>query len=123
MASRTNDSTENTSVTESTARSAAVSTKAGEKSAAKTSTRKATSGDSTSSAKPAAKTPSTRKKSVPLNPGSNAVQLTPEERQRYVSEAAYFIAERRGFSTGGDVDDWLRAESEIDQLLAGTTRH
>lgn len=43
--------------------------------------------------------------------------LAPEERQRFIAEAAYFKAERRGFAKGGDVDDWIEAEAEIDALL------
>lgn len=31
-----------------------------------------------------------------------------------VAVAAYFLAERRGFAPGGDLDDWLRAEVEIE---------
>jgi hypothetical protein len=33
-----------------------------------------------------------------------------------IAEAAYFRAERRGFVVGGELDDWLAAEAEIDQL-------
>lgn len=54
---------------------------------------------------------------------SNAIQLTPEERHRVVAEAAYFIAERRGFAGGSSIDDWLQAEAEIDRMLAGSTTH
>ncbi len=42
---------------------------------------------------------------------------TDEERQRFVAEAAYFRAERRGFTQGGELDDWLEAEAEIDARL------
>jgi hypothetical protein len=34
-----------------------------------------------------------------------------------VAEAAYFHAERRGFAPGNEVEDWLRAEAEIERLL------
>jgi hypothetical protein len=54
---------------------------------------------------------------------SNAIQLTPEERHRVVAEAAYFIAERRGFAGGSPIDDWLQAEADIDRMLAGSTTH
>lgn len=33
--------------------------------------------------------------------------------------AAYFHAERRGFTPGYEIEDWLRAEQEVDQLLFG----
>lgn len=31
-----------------------------------------------------------------------------------VAEAAYFLAERRGFSPGRELDDWFAAENMID---------
>ena len=40
-----------------------------------------------------------------------------EERSRMITEAAYFRAERRGFAPGGDLEDWLRAEADIDRLI------
>lgn len=43
--------------------------------------------------------------------------LTPEQRRFYVEVAAYYIAERRGFTGGNTVDDWTAAEAEIDRLL------
>ncbi len=49
--------------------------------------------------------------------------VTPEERYRMIAEAAYYIAERCGF-TGGDVAaDWLAAEAEIDRILQQEERH
>jgi hypothetical protein len=36
---------------------------------------------------------------------------------KLISEAAYFIAERRGFTPGSELSDWLRAETEIEGLL------
>ena len=42
-----------------------------------------------------------------------------EQRRRMVAEAAYFRAEKRGFSSGADDEfrDWLEAESEVDEQL------
>ena len=34
-------------------------------------------------------------------------------RQRMISEAAYYRAQRRGFAPGRELDDWLAAEAEI----------
>lgn len=31
--------------------------------------------------------------------------------------AAYFIAERRGFAAGCELDDWLQAEAEVERRL------
>ena len=44
--------------------------------------------------------------------------VEPEVREIMIAEAAYYIAERRGFEPGAEVDDWLEAESAIDRLLA-----
>lgn len=44
--------------------------------------------------------------------------VEPELREVMIAEAAYYIAERRGFEPGAELDDWLEAESGIDQLLA-----
>ncbi|MBS1136334.1 MAG: hypothetical protein H6R11_288 [Proteobacteria bacterium] len=113
MASRSTTQTPKISSTEGASRPAATAAKA----AAKTSTEKAEKSTATASRAP--------RKSVTA-PGAgtgNAIQVTPEERQRYVSEAAFFIAERRGFSGGCELEDWLQAEAQIDQLLAGSTRH
>lgn len=34
-------------------------------------------------------------------------------RQKMISEAAYYRAQRRGFAPGRELDDWLAAETEI----------
>lgn len=54
--------------------------------------------------------------------GVIAAPIPEELRRAWVAEAAYYIAERRGFNGGSPEDDWCRAEVEIAQLLAGT-RH
>lgn len=45
-------------------------------------------------------------------------EVTPEQRRYYVEVAAYYIAERHGFSVGRELADWTAAEAEIDRLLA-----
>lgn len=50
--------------------------------------------------------------------GDGKTRLSDEERQRMVAEAAYYRALQRGFVAGGEVDDWLAAEREIDRQLA-----
>ena len=37
-----------------------------------------------------------------------------DEQRRRIAEAAYYRAERRGFVSGSEDDDWLQAEQEID---------
>lgn len=44
------------------------------------------------------------------------------ERQRMISEAAYYRAMLRGFQDGNPEDDWLAAEREINRLLPGPTQ-
>jgi hypothetical protein len=36
---------------------------------------------------------------------------------RFIAEAAYFKAKQRGFAEGGELEDWIGAEAEIDALL------
>lgn len=48
-------------------------------------------------------------------PTTNFVE--PGQRQAMIAEAAYFLAERRGFCPGSELDDWFAAESEIDRAL------
>jgi hypothetical protein len=51
---------------------------------------------------------------------ATAVAPIPDDlRREWVAEAAYYIAERRGFRGGSPDDDWCQAETEIAQLLAG----
>jgi hypothetical protein len=40
-----------------------------------------------------------------------------EAREEMIRIAAYFIAEKRGFLAGAELDDWLAAEAEIDARL------
>jgi hypothetical protein len=37
-----------------------------------------------------------------------------DSREARIAEAAYWRAERRGFAPGGELDDWLQAEREVD---------
>lgn len=39
------------------------------------------------------------------------------ERNRMIETAAYYRAEKRGFGSGHELDDWLEAEQEIQQQL------
>jgi hypothetical protein len=41
-------------------------------------------------------------------------RLTAAERHRRICDLAYRRAEQRGFTPGGEVDDWLEAEREVD---------
>lgn len=46
-------------------------------------------------------------------------RYTDEERHGMIAEAAYYCAEERGFQGDLALDDWLRAEAEVDALLSG----
>ena len=37
------------------------------------------------------------------------------EYHKTIAEHAYYIAERRGFEPGHEIEDWLIAESEVNQ--------
>jgi hypothetical protein len=50
------------------------------------------------------------------------VRRVVEDRTVSIASAAYFIAERRGFAPGHEIEDWLAAENEVDQRLAGEGR-
>ncbi len=49
-------------------------------------------------------------------PAESAASVS-AERQHMISEAAYFLAEQRGFSSGDELGDWLQAESLINASL------
>src|SRR5512136_1416531 len=42
---------------------------------------------------------------------------SPTQRRQMIAEAAYFRAEKRGFSGGQEFRDWLAAEAEVDRRL------
>lgn len=46
-----------------------------------------------------------------------ATHVSDTLRRQMISEAAYFIAEHRGFSGGDPLADWLQAEAEVDTSL------
>ena len=48
----------------------------------------------------------------PSNPNAEIIRM-------YISEAAYYKAEKRGFESGHDQQDWLEAEKEIKSCLRG----
>lgn len=41
-----------------------------------------------------------------------------DSREELIATAAYYRAEQRGFLEGGEVNDWLAAEDEIERCLA-----
>jgi glucan-binding YG repeat protein len=80
----------------------------------------------TAAAKPMTAAPSPEKKTAPTKKAATKTKtttskpnksITAEERWQMISEAAYFLAEKRGFSGGNPCDDWTQAESQVDALL------
>jgi hypothetical protein len=43
--------------------------------------------------------------------------LDPDARQMMIAEAAYYLAEKRGFVPGGELQDWIDAEAQIEACL------
>jgi hypothetical protein len=48
--------------------------------------------------------------------GSGRTRIDPARRNRLIAQAAYFRAEKRGFAPGRELQDWLEAEAEVEQL-------
>jgi Protein of unknown function (DUF2934) len=77
--------------------------------------------------KPAAKKPTVKKASKPSTSKASTAKtstvktstakISAAERYRMVETAAYFIAERNGF-TGNSADYWIAAEAQIKKMLA-----
>ncbi len=70
----------------------------------------------------AKRTVKTGKSARPERPTSDAsassrTQIDPVEQHSLIARAAYFRAERRGFAPGGELQDWLEAETEIKRML------
>jgi hypothetical protein len=70
---------------------------------------------------PAKAAPAAKKAAAPAKAGGRkkAAPILPAQRNHYVEIAAYYIAERHGFTPGREVADWAEAEAEIDRLLGG----
>jgi hypothetical protein len=45
--------------------------------------------------------------------------INAQERERFVAQAAYFRAEKRGFAPGYELQDWVEAEAEVLRLIGG----
>lgn len=66
--------------------------------------------------------PSRAPQAKPEGAQGGSASITREQRQFMICEAAYYIAEHRGFEPGHDVDDWLEAEQQIDAVLTSSAR-
>jgi hypothetical protein len=53
-----------------------------------------------------------------MNKRSINFQVSDEEaKRRLIADIAYLAAERRGFSPGYELDDWLEAEQEVEASM------
>ena len=83
------------------------------KAVAKSATRKKKAvGKRKTAGKVAGKKPAAAKKATTKSRSRNTV--APDLRRRMIAEAAFLIAERRGFLAGDPIKDWLAAEKEVD---------
>ncbi|HMM72301.1 MAG TPA: DUF2934 domain-containing protein [Rhodocyclaceae bacterium] len=65
--------------------------------------------------------PTPRRRRAPAKAASSTRTSGPADagsRTHYIAEAAYYLAERRGFCEGSGLEDWWRSEAEIDRRLA-----
>jgi hypothetical protein len=91
-------------------------------------TRRTTPSPSRSESQQSVQKAAPRARTAPVSPSpgsdaSNDVSVSEDARRALVAQAAYLRAERRGFAPGGEVEDWLAAEAEVDALLkAGNGR-
>lgn len=47
---------------------------------------------------------------------SSPAQIDSSELYNWIAVAAYYRAEKRGFAPGGETQDWIEAEAEIERL-------
>jgi len=86
-------------------------------------TRRTTGSGRTTDATPPAEKAAQRRRAAPGQPAATASGASPgitvseEARRAMIAQAAYLRAERRGFTAGDEVEDWLAAEAEVDALL------
>ena len=56
----------------------------------------------------------TTKTNVSRKQKSNVVLINKDDRQAMISEAAYYLAEKRGFNFSDPLQDWFEAEKSIE---------
>ena len=54
---------------------------------------------------------------TPRKDAAKQLVMTPEERYRMIAVIAYYRAEKRGFIGGDPAQDWVDAETEVQQLI------
>ena len=69
----------------------------------------------------AAKSTRAKRKQAPADPlpaSAEVTRITASDRHGIIATAAYYRAERRQFTPGFEVEDWIAAEAEVDASLA-----
>jgi hypothetical protein len=51
------------------------------------------------------------------SPTAVPTRIDPNVRRQLVAAEAYFLAERRGFKAGNELEDWVAAEAAVDSRL------
>ena len=51
---------------------------------------------------------------------SRPAPVSEEARRCMIATVAYYCAERRGFAAGGELEDWLAAEAEVNRQLGAS---
>jgi hypothetical protein len=74
----------------------------------------------TTAAKPVVAKKPAAKKAAPAKtaPAKKGNSITAEQRYRMIAEAAYYIAEKRGFAPGDPSRDWADAEAQIRAMFS-----
>jgi len=70
-----------------------------------------------SAPKLAKKTRSSKKTTNTNKSSKHVTKLSDHDRKKMVAEAAYYIAQQRGFADGHAMDDWLAAEDKVNKLI------
>ncbi len=63
------------------------------------------------------KSSTSKTKAKPATKAAIKTKITPEEKYRMIAETAYYIAEKRGFVGGNPEEDWLEAETQVEEFL------
>jgi hypothetical protein len=79
--------------------------------------KKSTTTTAKSAAKPAEARSDVPAKPAPAKAATVKPTLSPAERMKMIAEAAYYLAQKRGFSGGNELSDWVTAEKQVDALL------
>ncbi len=84
----------------------------------KSAPRKATAKKTASTKKVASKPGNKKTTNRESGPKSASLSLDETRRRQMIAEAAYFLAEQRGFKGGSALEDWLIAEAQVDRQLS-----